>query len=181
MKLNLTNGIRTSLLVGLGLCGSAGCQTDKSSVTEFFPAEGAQRIHNFADVQTANGAQEDATLQPAHFDGPRLNSLGEDKLDRMVFDDAQETVVVYLSLAPGDASNDARTQAVTEYLKERGIDPSRVKVETGTNPATSTPAATGLARMAKTETGGGEGESSTDDSLGGAGFMEMGDGGGAAK
>src|SRR4051812_15804099 len=54
-------------LAGLGT--AAGCATDKSEPKDFFPVDEQRKVQNIADVQVANGAREDATLQPYHFTG----------------------------------------------------------------------------------------------------------------
>src|SRR4051812_38860406 len=101
---NWTLKIAAAVLAGLGLSSLAGCQTDKSSVTEFFPAENAPRAtEQFMAVQAAAGARADSTLQPLHFDNEKLNSLGEAKLDLMLKDDdSVEPVIVYMNLTDDD-------------------------------------------------------------------------------
>src|SRR3954447_6246490 len=91
--------IAGAVLAGLGLSSFAGCQTDNSSVTDFFPPDDAPRAtQQFATVQAASGARSDATLQPLHFDGEHLNSLGEAKLDLLLKDDdTVEPVVLYMN------------------------------------------------------------------------------------
>ena len=80
----------TFAAVLFGAAAAAGCQTDKSSMTDFFPAEEEQRVQHVAQIQAASGARADATLQPFHFDGGKLNSLGEAKLDLMMKETYQE-------------------------------------------------------------------------------------------
>ncbi len=145
MKLTITLGAGAILVLGL-----AGCQTDKSSNKDFFPSD--HKADHFVNVQTALGARKDATLQPHHFDGTRLNSLGEQKLAMLVPDDLKADTLVYLNLPDGDVTA-TRKEAVGEYLKKLGVEPARVKIEMGINPDNSTPAAAGLARLPKTESG----------------------------
>src|SRR3954470_17516811 len=81
------------LLIGTG------CNSDKSSMTDFFPADENRSTQNFMTAQAASGARNDATLYPMHFDCGRLNSLGEGKLDLMLKDDdSTDAVVVYMDL-----------------------------------------------------------------------------------
>src|SRR6188474_1553258 len=85
--------LRTILLLSLGPVGLAACGTDGSYYKDFFPAtDGNRRIDQIIDAQADNGAQDDATLQAHHFDGKKLNSLGCEKLDHMIPDDADAEI-----------------------------------------------------------------------------------------
>jgi hypothetical protein len=147
---------------GLGLlgvlpliCGGvAGCKnTDPEVHGEVFPADDrVNPVTRFSDVQKASGARNDATLYASHFDGGKLNSLGEAKLDLMMRDDAMVSpMMVYVSGA-GDM-NDARKASITTYLKDHGLKDEQVRIAEGANPGTFSPAAPSLARMSKTESG----------------------------
>lgn len=126
---------------------AAGCAHDEHNAAgkvrgDEFPPEGTVRApQRFAEVQSASGARADATLRPFHFDGGRLNSLGEEKLDLMLKDDDRaEPLVVYLDLAESDAQRAAREQAVTAYLTEQGLSDADVRLKAGTNPDYMSPA-----------------------------------------
>jgi hypothetical protein len=117
---------------------SAGCHGNTSSARlhgERFEDDDAPRpVRNIAAVQAANGARADATLYPSHFNASGLNSLGRDKLDKMLLDDeAAPPLVVYLDLPKGDAVPQAHS-AVANYLKGRGVSDAQFKVEDGANP-----------------------------------------------
>jgi hypothetical protein len=146
--------IAGAVLAGLGLSSFAGCQMDSSSMTDFFPPEDAPRAtQQFQTVQAASGARNDATLQPLHFDGERLNSLGEAKLDLLLKDDdTVEPVVLYMNVADKDSNFSARKDAVTRYLDDRGLPKEQVKFETGPNPNTHSLAVTHVAGLVKQET-----------------------------
>src|SRR3712207_2003617 len=89
----------------------------------------------FADAQSASGARADATLSRHHFDGPRLNSLGQDKLSRMVRDDdAPEPLRVYLNLDERDATARPRRDAVVAFARDAGLTDSQIDVVYGRNP-----------------------------------------------
>lgn len=146
--------ITGAVLAGLGLSSFAGCQMDNSSVTEFFPPADAPRAtQQFMTVQAASGARNDATLQPLHFDGEHLNSLGEAKLDLLLKDDdTVEPVVLYMNVSDKDSNYSARKDAVTRYLEDRGLPKDQVKFEAGPNPNVHSMAATHIAGVIKQET-----------------------------
>ena len=148
MMLTIRTVIRSSLLMGMGLATWGGCATQ-----DFFPsAPSDSTISQATHAQAAAGAREDATLQPYHFEGAKLNSLGMDKLSLLVPNQPDSDVIVYLNLKSGDATA-ARRDAVSSYLKQCGVEASRVKLETGPNPHADAPSAVGLARLDKTESG----------------------------
>src|SRR5690349_17085304 len=95
------------LTLTLPLFVLASCQTTNQpgsmdpTLNGFFPEDaGEVRKHNqIADAMAASGARTDGTLYRHHFDGGRLNSLGEDKLSLMLRDDDRpEPVMVYLGM-----------------------------------------------------------------------------------
>ena len=140
---NWTLKIAGAVLAGLAVSGAAGCQTDGSSVTDFFPSDNAPRAtEQFMNVQAASGARADGTLQPLHFDAEKLNSLGEAKLDLMLKDDDSD-----------DRFLNSRKESVTRYLVDRGLSEDQVKFETGTNPNSRSLAVRHITNMGKTETG----------------------------
>jgi hypothetical protein len=156
MKQNHSNKQIVSLS-GLAIAGLmlVGCNTDKSSMTDFFPADENRSTQNFMTAQAAAGARADATLQPMHFDGDHLNSLGEAKLDLMLKDDdTEDMMVVYINLPAESANLKARRDAVVTYFEDRGVSKDNIEFKAGTNPAQSSLAAEHLARMQKTDSDG---------------------------
>lgn len=154
------NLMRASILVALGVAGAAGCAdggkpAHLAAHEEFFIADGESKVRRIADVQADRGAAEDATLQPHHFSGPRLNSLGEQKLQQLLTADIDADVVVYLNI--NGALADTRSQAVTSFLTEQGVDASHIKLERGSNPNLSAPSALGQKGLPHTETVGASG------------------------
>jgi hypothetical protein len=147
-------------LVGVACVGAVlfnvGCQTDNSSVQDFFPQDQNRASQQFVTAQAASGARADGTLNALHFDGQRLNSLGEAKLDLMLKDDdTAEPVVVYLDLSKDDADLKVRRDAVSNYLVDRGMTTDQLEFKMGANPNGNSLAANHLARMEKLESGGG--------------------------
>lgn len=157
----------TFAAVLFGAAAAAGCQTDKSSMTDFFPAEEEQRVQHVAQIQAASGARADATLQPFHFDGGKLNSLGEAKLDLMMKDDdSAQPLVVYMNVSDKNTIYGARRDAVLRFLESRGAIADQVKLEVGPNPNAHSLASEHLSRMSRTEntavTGGSNDASTTE-------------------
>lgn len=147
-----------SSIVTLAFAGMVGCADNKQPVhTGFFPSESGDRmVERLVDVQMTNGAREDASLHAIHFDGAKLNSLGTQKLARMVPTEPTGSVVVYLSAAADDMTT-ARRDAVTAYMGACGVDASRLRLENGSNPNSASPAAEGLLNIGKTDTATGGG------------------------
>jgi hypothetical protein len=152
--------LRTILLLSLGTVGLTGCGTDGSYSKDFFPpTDGNRRVDQIVNAQADKGAAEDATLQSYHFDGKKLNSLGCEKLDRMIPDDADADITVYVNLTDSDISS-ARKTDVIAYLGEWGIASSHVKVVAGENPDNSTPSEEQILNLTKADTGEAGGSSS---------------------
>ena len=149
-----------SLAIAAVAMSVGGCQTDESSMTDFFPPDQARASQQFVAAQAASGARADATLQPSHFDGDRLSSLGEDKLELMLMDDdTAEPLVVYLNLDKDAPNLNVRREAVTEFFIERGLLREQIELRTGSNPNVTSLTAKHLARMHLTDSGGSDGES----------------------
>jgi hypothetical protein len=104
--------------------------------SQFLSDEEPRAMHRIAEAQAARGARRDATLHTAHFDDggnpAALNSLGEEKLDLMLADDAALPLVVYVD-APADDASAGREQSVRVYLKDRGLGEAQVQVVAGPN------------------------------------------------
>jgi len=148
-------GLPIGLLMAVALIGGplGGCATDKSQIKDFFPPnDGNRAVNQMANMQADLGARADATLHPVHFDGTRLNSLGEQKLAALIGQDPDADVNVYLDM-PENELAEARRDVVKSYLMDRGVTATHAKVQIGPNPDTLTPAAIGVARLSKTETG----------------------------
>ena len=71
------------LLLGTG-CGSSSSRQARIDGVQFRPADEPRQTQLVLAAQTNAGARDDAMLHSADFDGPRLNALGEDHLDRML-------------------------------------------------------------------------------------------------
>jgi hypothetical protein len=158
MKQNQSNklGVKFSgLAISAAVMVMVGCQTDQSSMTEFFPDAETRSTQNFMTAQAAAGARADATLQPMHFDGDHLNSLGEAKLDLMPKDDDTDpAIVVYMNLPADDEDLKSRRDAVVTYFEDRGVSKDNIEFKAGINVGESSLAAEHLSRLGKTESNG---------------------------
>src|SRR5688572_9574155 len=166
MKQNPLNkhGVKYSGLVISAMLMIGGCQTDNSSMTDFFPpADEARSSENFMTAQAAAGARADATLQPMHFDGDHLNSLGEAKLDLMLKDDDTDpTIVVYMNLPTDHPHLRARRDAVVTYFEDRGVTTDNIEFKSGSNTEESSLAVQHLSRLKKTESNGDDADSESE-------------------
>ncbi len=134
-------------------------KNDKTTNNFFREEQGADTVNKFAEVQTSNGARNDAMLYPHHFSAGHLNSLGRQKVLLMLEDcDACEPLTVHLvNCGEGDVLAQ-RKAAVELYLKSTE----------GYNVETMHPAQPELIRFRKTEAGKVE-EASSSDNAGGVG------------
>jgi hypothetical protein len=133
MKLSYTIG---STLLGLALLG--GCQSHKAtSVVRYdeFPKNyESHSTKDIAEAQVAVGNRNDATLRASHFDGNKLNSLGEAKLSSMLKADRYNSpVTVWVDVANDDVAA-GRKSAVKAYLKTKGVPDNAVVLKDGPNP-----------------------------------------------
>ena len=123
----------------------------------FVPDDQPHAVDNVAAAQAARGARADATLYSSHFNDAGLNSTGREKLELMLEDeDPAQPLVVYLDL-PAGADLAPAHQAVTEYLKARGLPENQIKLVDGPNRKTLHPSAdalTGLANLQQTQSTG---------------------------
>src|SRR4051812_3468386 len=78
----LTKNLLTTAGLLTLMTWSAACATNQEEGT----AQAAQ-VNAMMNAQAAAGARADATLYPFHFEGARLNSTGQEKLDRMLPDE----------------------------------------------------------------------------------------------
>jgi hypothetical protein len=178
------NSTTIKTFLALALATTLASCADKEEVLDpslhgFFPDDSSEtrKPFQFADAQAAAGARADAMLYKQHFDGPRLNSLGEAKLaDMLKDDDAPTPMTVYLKLDEAAASSKARQQSVVTYLKDLGLAESQITIVYGDNPAARNPIAPGMKNYTKTDTGSGgvNGGSSTS----GGGSNDANNGGG---
>jgi hypothetical protein len=143
------------------VAATAGC-AHKLHGEQFQNDDEARAVRNVAGTQAAVGARADATLHSSHFNTSGLNSLGRDKLDLMLLDeDSTLPLVVYLDLprpdeVKPDEAKSAR-QAVTDYLKGRGMPETQFKLVEGPNPHTlhsATEVVNNLQTLRSTTSGG---------------------------
>lgn len=166
-----------ALATGLASCAHREDTLDPS-LHGFFPDDvgESRKPAQFADAQAAAAARADAMLFKQHFDGPRLNSLGEAKLADMLKDDDSPTpMTVYLKLDESSPLSKARQQSVVTYLKDLGLTENQITIAYGDNPASRSPAAPGLKAYNKTESGAGGANGG-----GGGGANDAGGAGGGA-
>jgi len=135
----------------------ASCQEHSldPTIEGFFPEDvgESRKPVQFADAMAASGARADATLYKHHFDGQKLNTLGEEKLALMLKDDDSPTpMTVYLSINEKDALSKQRQTAVIAFLKDKGLTDPQIEVIYGDNPNTRSPAAAQLTKLNKTDT-----------------------------
>jgi hypothetical protein len=182
-------------MVSVALLVMASCQHTEENLDPtlkgFFPEDTGEvrKPNQFADMMAASGARSDATLSQYHFDGPRLNSLGQEKLSYMLRDDrAPEPMSVYLNFGEKDEMSKDRQDAVVEFLKDKGLEPRQIRVVYGYNSASWSPAADPLSKKNKASTGTEDGKGDTKDDSGfntkpsgsGSGSSGSGGGGGAS-
>src|SRR6516164_1829960 len=93
------------LLVSAGGCASARENMRRQAERDAFPpADDTRSYQRFAIAQAGVGARHDGMLYAYHFDGDRLNSLGEHKLSMMLrANDHDFPVVVYLNFPADEA------------------------------------------------------------------------------
>lgn len=141
------------VMVGTALSVLGGCKSadPHADANGFSPEDGSRAYRRFATAQAAAGARHDGTFYPYHFDGTRLNSLGESKLSLMLKNnDHAWPVVIYMNV-PEDAQMKPRQDAVLAYLTDSGVLDHQIRFEVGLNPDASSSAAKNLARLSKTE------------------------------
>jgi hypothetical protein len=157
----------TTIILSFALLALASCEHHREEALDptlenFFAADGGGtggKAGQFLDAQAAAGARSDGTLSRYHFDGGRLNSLGEDKLSRMLKDDrAADPMRVYLNLEERDAATGARRTAVLAFLKDAGLADGQVEIVYGQNPENWSRTSRHLVDLKKTETGTQEGQ-----------------------
>jgi hypothetical protein len=135
------------LALTAGGCSVAG-DLEGRPADEFMAADEESAVTRLANTQIAAGARTDATLRPYHFEDGALNSLGEEKLDFIVTacDNKESETVVYLDVPAGEGEAgkrlaQARQDAVTEYLLNKGLSKDSFRLESGYNPSNGVSAA----------------------------------------
>ena len=129
---------------------ASGCSTQKDDGLvhgEQFVSNDAERSLNaFTTMESANAAHADATIRSYHFDGQILNSLGEERLDLILRNgDVPAPLVVYVDLPLDDTKTARRRDAITAYLKDRGLTDEQIVMKSGPNPDVNSPVAPLLA------------------------------------
>jgi hypothetical protein len=149
----LAAGIAGAMLIG-------GCAKSDLDDDAFFTVDQRQELSAIFTAQAQTGAKADAMLQPYHFAGGELNSLGAQKLDLMLPDvEDPAPLVVYLNLKDAQDQLKARQTAVANYLLDSGLTAEQFQLQTGRNPASWHMAQPHLLRYDKTESpSGADGE-----------------------
>jgi hypothetical protein len=132
---------------------AAGCQSDKPDLTnhgEQFPSTEAERsVFEFGARQAANAARSDGTLRAYHFNDRDLNSLGEERLDAMLYHrESGGPLVVYIDLPENDVKTAGRKETVIAFLKDRRLTEDQIELKNGPNPDSNSPVAPILAAQA---------------------------------
>jgi hypothetical protein len=105
------------------------------------------------DAQAAAATRTNGNLYDCHFNDAALNSLGHEQLDAAVRGKRSDGPVVIHLLDGGDHDLMVhRMESVAAYLKDRGMRDDQIVFSDKLNDATYTPAAAGLASLAKTDT-----------------------------
>jgi len=108
-------------------------------------------IDRILEIQAAQGARNDSTLYPQHFDGGELNALGRSKLALMMRGaSAGSPTIVYLDLGRASETSQARHRAVDKYWKESMTAQAHLELRDGLNPNATSSARHGLERLPKT-------------------------------
>jgi hypothetical protein len=153
-KTNLltTAKLATAALLFLGGCHDVQSQMERDKAGDAFSPEGDTRDYRRAMIaQEAAGARKDGMWYAYHFDGDRLNSLGQSKLSLMMrANDQAFPIVVYMNV-PNDPHLQARQDAVQTYMTDAGLRREQLAFETGPNPNVTSSAAQNLQRYGKTE------------------------------
>jgi hypothetical protein len=146
---NTMNKMNKIVLGGvIVLAALSGCQT-KMHGEQFTDESKPTATGQITQAQSAAGAKSDAMLYDTHFDGSKLNSLGQVKLDLICKATAVGSpVVVYLNMPQDRVA--LCEPAVTAYLKSAGLGTSQITLIAGANPHT-TPAAYNLGTIYKTD------------------------------
>jgi hypothetical protein len=130
-----------AILVSLAVVG---CKSKTETAQEpkkpwhdpFFPEPGQPTSVGVTfERMAANGAKSDGMLHAQHFDGEGLNSLGMDKLRRMLLATAENAKLKVFVNIPENETTVARMDAVKSFLELQGLPGDKLAVVRGTNPA----------------------------------------------
>jgi hypothetical protein len=147
-----------SLAAVFGLAVLTGCHHEAAETSDttylrgqdFTPPGQTSAMERISNVQATKGAANDAMLYDQHFDGAMLNALGRTKLDLMMRGTSvNKNLVVYLDMHHD--TGQSRQAAVTEYLKNAGVEDNNVQIVLGPNPNVNTATAYNLAEIYKEE------------------------------
>lgn len=128
--------IRNTVLLATALLLLCACASQEPA--DFFAADSARSSQQMIAVQLRQGAVEDATLHPVHFEQGQLNALGADKLELMLAGRrADRPMKLYLDL-PGDSA--AAQQSVEQYLAAAGLSAADYNIIASANPELTHPA-----------------------------------------
>jgi hypothetical protein len=140
------------LLVGFALTLSAGCDSQPNAESKdyihgenYLPDTTARDEVTIINTSVAVGARADGELRAFHFSDDSLNALGKKKLDYMVAADPSlaSTLTVYMDFSPKDPNFAKRHDAVTEYLKLKGLKDEQIALVDGPNETQAQPSAPG--------------------------------------
>lgn len=148
---------------------SAGCARQDAAppapIGNFQPDDQPRAIDALADAQASVGARDDGMLREQHFTGPRLNSLGREKLIAMLNtpESHVERLTIWLALDPDAEFFNERRAQVKRFLADAGLDDDHAVVSIGANPRSWKPAQPQITRLPRTDiTGGSTGNTLSD-------------------
>lgn len=99
-------------------------------------------LQEFANRQAANSTRMDSTFREYHFDGGRLNTLGEERVDQLLYRREQSSpLVIYMDMSETSDDYTKRQQTVTAFLKDRGLNEAQFQFKHGANPNWNSPVA----------------------------------------
>ena len=125
---------------------AAGCQPDKgidpnAHGEDFIPPDAERALNEFSVRQAGNAARADATLRAYHFNDRDLNSLGEERLDSMLYRrENGAALVVYIDLPDNDPKTAGRRETVIAFLKDSRLTEDQIELKSGPNPNSNSPA-----------------------------------------
>jgi hypothetical protein len=159
----IRSGVKTVMLGAMAILivQGSGCKENKEEKAkqdmlrhndDFQATDDSRSWKQFANLQSAAGAQEDASLSSEHFTGGKLNALGQEKL-KLMMQGGVQPAVVYLGTAD-DATTNLRRAAIDEFLRDSGAGTDALVVKSGFNPRLSTPVTENISRMGRAESAG---------------------------
>lgn len=145
-----TQTVNTTLIIAAIVLATAGC----SNKDKFFPEQETYRpSQKMVDLQVAAAARDNGNLYECHFNDSALNALGRQQLDAIVRGkQSDRAVIVRLQEGSDHDLVVRRMESVAAYLKEGGMQDNQIVFSDTFNDSTYSPAAVGLANLAKTDT-----------------------------